>query len=299
MIRARTRAWAGLLGVACVACAHRPPSPPSELVAATDPRCPLPLIWPSPDRTPARLRIRNATSDTLSVVIDRCFHYTSVATLAPGASAEASLPRPLIGFPEGIRFHALIESQARFVGTWHVAPVAGPSLELVLDTATRARDASMPYRLEQGTVRLPPALHQDDSGKPYLMLPELADGGFLIWSCGHGRRWLSLSTSVKLPADTVDVATRFDDGSWSEEQRWPVLRSITDAALAPERSIDSLAVGALRARMMNVRVVMRRYPAYNGRRPPPSTTTFAFPTEGFAGMIGGVGCFREIVPKKH
>jgi hypothetical protein len=275
------------------ACATARPTPPPELVAATDPRCPLPLVWPSVEQTPRRVRIRNATADSLIVVIDRCFRYTTVAAVAPGAIVQASLPTRLIGYPDGIRFHAYIGSEARFVGSWHVAPEPQPALELVLDTLTRAQGELFLYDLLGEAPLSGPQIREADDGKGYLMLPEIAEGGFLIWSCGAGRRWLSMSTAVKMPADTVEVATRFDRGAWSPEERWEVLRSVTDAVLAPESSIDSLTARAARAQLVNVSVVMRRFPARQGRTFPPTTSTFAFRGEGLAERLGELDCFRD------
>ena len=76
-----------VVGVAlAAACATARPAPPAELFAQGDPRCPLPLAWPSPEQTPRRVRIRNETADSLIVVIDRCFHYTTVASVPPGSA---------------------------------------------------------------------------------------------------------------------------------------------------------------------------------------------------------------------
>jgi hypothetical protein len=282
------------LAALAAACATARPAPPSELVAATDPRCPLPLVWPSPEQTPRRVRIRNQTADSVIVVIDRCFHYTTVASVAPGALVQASLPSRLIAYPDGIRFHAYVDTEASFVGSWHVAPVPGPALELVLDSLSRAQGELFLYRFVEEAPTTSPRILEDSEGENYLMLPEVADGGFLIWSCGGGRRWVSMSTAVKMPADTVDVATRFDRGEWSGEQRWEVLRAQTDAVLVPEEAIDSLTTRAARAHLVNVSVVMRRYFTVQGRGPAPTTSIFAFRTEELGVRLGELGCFRDL-----
>lgn len=256
--RLRALRLAPCLAAAMAACATARSGPPAELVAATDPRCPLPLAWPSAERTPRRVRVRNATDDTLVVVIDRCFHYTTLTELAPGAVDQPVLPPRLIGYPDGIRFHAYIDSESRFVGSWHARPTPGPMLDLVLDSAARVEGNLFLHDLAHEAPASGPEVLENGDGESYLMLPEVAAGGFMIWSCGGGRPWLSISTSVKLPADTVDVATRFDGGEWSGEERWEVMRSLTDAMLAPEPVIDSLTARAARARLVNVGVVMRR-----------------------------------------
>ena len=294
--RLRRTVCAGVLlsVVAGAACATARPAPPPELVAAVDPRCPLPLVWPSPEQTPRRVRIRNATADSLVVIVDRCFHYTTLASVPPGGLVQAALPPRLIGYPGGIRFHAYIESEARFVGAWHVEPRPTPSLELVLDSLTRVQAELFLYDALRDTSTTAPRLLEDGQGETYLMLPEVADGGFLIWSCGAGRRWISMSTGVKMPADTVDVSTRFDRGDWSPEERWEVLRAQTDAVLVPDAAIDSLTARVARAGLVNVSVVMRRFrPSPTGRTVPPTTTTFGFRTEGFVQRLGELSCYRD------
>ena len=117
------------------ACAHRATTPPSELNVLGDPRCPLPLVWPSAEQTPRRVRIRNRTADTLVVDLDRCFRYTTLAPVAPGQVVQANLPARMIAYPDGFRFHAFTGSPR--VGSWRVLPVPGLTLELV-PTARRA-----------------------------------------------------------------------------------------------------------------------------------------------------------------
>jgi hypothetical protein len=289
------RLWLIAIAVVAAACATARPTPPPELVAATDPRCPLPLAWPSAEQTPRRVRIRNATSDSLVVVIDRCFHYTTVASVAPGATVQASLPPRLIAFPDGIRFHAYIDTEARFVGSWHVPPDPRPALDLVLDSITRARGELFLYdAVREGAPASMPRILEDGEGESYLMLPEVADGGFLIWSCGGGRRWVSMSTGLELPRDTAEVRTRFDGGEWSGDEGWEVLHSLTDAVLVPASAIDSLTARAARAKLVNVGVVTRRYTGFPGRGPPPSVSSFGFRTEELAAGLAALTCYRDL-----
>ena len=47
-----------------------------------------------------------------------------------------------------------------------------------------------------------------------------------------------------------------------------MLHSLNNAALTPERELDSLTARAVPANLVNVRVVMRRYPPYKGKMIP-------------------------------
>lgn len=271
--------------------------PPPEMALDVDSRCPLPLAWPSAAQTPQRIRLENPNDVPLVVVIEGCFRLTRLAEVPPHAALQPALPPRMIAFREGIRFHAFVEDSARFVGSWHVPPRPGPSLDLVLDTLEVTKgELSLfdPVEVEASRTEsdYAPRRIEDSGGQVYVMVPGVGDGGFLVFSCGGGRRWVSVSTSTTIRFDTADVAVGYDGGD-PEPARWEVLHSMSDAVLAPARGVDSLAVRMARAERVNVQVALR--PGRGDLRPTP--TTFAFLTGGLAGELSDVPCFRGLMAR--
>jgi hypothetical protein len=275
-------AWAG--------CASAPPAPPPVLAGPTRVDCPLPLVWASAAETPRRVRITNPTDRLLTVVVDRCFNHTLIDDVPPGTTIQPVLPRRLIAYPEGIRFHAFDLEGERFVGSWHVAAEPKPLLELVLDTTTRVAGDLFYFDVKQGSTSAP-MMREGDDGEDYVMLPDVGGGGFLIWSCGEGRRWLSLSTGLKLGGDSTGVRVAFDRVEFANEP-WPILQSLTDAVLAPEAQVDPLTTRAAAARLTNFTVATAT--RANDGSANPRTVTYGFRTDSIASRIETLPCFAEL-----
>ena len=294
MVLVGRRARLAVLGVVAAlgGCAGAVPEPPPVMSGPTRVDCPLPLVWASAAGTPRRVRITNPTDRALTVVVDRCFNHTLLDEVPPGSTVQPILPRRLIGYPEGIRFHAFDLAADSFVGSWHVPAEPKPLLELVLDRATGLAAGDLFYfDVKQGSTAAP-IVREDDEGEDYVMLPDVGGGGFLIWSCDpEERRWLSLSTGLKLGIDSTGVRVAFDRVEFANEA-WPILQSLTDAVLAPEDRVDALTTRAATARLTNFTVAIRARGGDGSANP--RTVTYGFRTDSIAGQVGALACFAEL-----
>lgn len=245
----------GLVASLVCACGGpRLPETPSPAGGMLD-RCPPPLLRQDGEVRPVRVRLENATSDTLTVFLDRCFHHTRVATVAPGQWVQEPLPNQLVAFPEGLRFHGFDARGRTYVGTW-VAPVRNePILRLTLASAEAVPDSMLThFALRAGQARVGNFAVSDDEepGVGYAAVFARNTPAILSWACGEeGRRYLTLGTGGSLGGDRVPVRLRLDGGSWREEV-WEVSSGLSDAAVAPEGDVERLTTDALRARRLEV-----------------------------------------------
>lgn len=251
-------------------------------------RCPPPLLLRDGQVRPVRVRLENPTSDTLTVFLDRCFHHTRVARIAPGQWVQAPLPRQLVAFPEGLRFHAFDATGDGYVGTW-VAPVRKePILRLTLASAQAVPDSLLThFALRAGQARVGNFAVSDDEdrGVGYAAVFARDTPAILSWACGEdGRRYLTLGTGGSLGGDRVAVRLRLDGGAWSDGV-WGVSSGPSDAAVVPEADVERLTLDALGARRLEV--VLRPTAG--------APQAHVFDLEGLDGALAGKPCFSGLL----
>lgn len=238
----------------------------------------------------------NRTEDTLTVFVDRCFWYTRMARIPPGKARQARLPGELIAYDGRLLFHAFTVSEHVGSFTTPIEPV--PVVEVVLDDSLAVDRETLPsYVLDRGEARQ--AVERTvvtDLEHGYTAVWGVGGGGILTWACSRGDPYLSVATgsSLRREVASVEVRYRLDDGEWSEPEPWEVVRSLTDAVVAPRERVDELTRAILAAERVQFDVEERR------RWRSPSFRFqfhFAFDVSGVAPELGGLPCVRDLLPR--
>lgn len=292
--------------VPVAACGGPPPAPPPVPPELEGRDCPLPLVLPPDEVRPRFVRLRNPTDTELAVFLDRCFWHTRLADVPPGRFRQPRLPDELIGFEEGLRFHAYDHADGRYVGTW-VSPVGESGvLEVVLGEEERVERDSLAgdYGLPKGAERsAADQTRTTDPERGYAAVWGLGGGGVLTWACSDDVLFLSVALGRKTRSGQragagdprvderpppIPVGVRFDpSGAWSDAGAWPVTTSFTDAVVAPAEWADSITLRALETGRLELQTDEGRL-----RR-----TTFVFDVEGMGAELRLLPCTDdELIP---
>lgn len=249
------------------ACGGPPATPPPVPAAAAPDGCPLPLLF-SPDQDhPRYVRIENPGREPRTVFIDRCFWHTRLAEVPPGQVRQVPLPGELVTYHGSLFFHAY--DRERRVASYRLDVGTGPILRLVLEPEEEAPPDSLPrWKLPEGTGRSAgPTVLADPDGA-WVSVWGVGGGGVLTWACaGEEGPWLSVTLGREARGEAPPaVEVEFDDRSWEDAGSWQVMRSVTDAVVAPLETGAHLTEEARSAEHVRVRIREGRW----------GSTTFAF-----------------------
>jgi hypothetical protein len=281
----------GPLVQACRTAGSTPETVPPRIVSEN---CPLPVLIPAGKPRPRWLRMVNRTSDTLTVFVDRCFWHTRLARVPPGKARRALLPDELIPYDGGLLMHAFT-SREHF-GSFLTPIRPEPLLEVELTGTGVVDEGRLPhYALEPGEGRA--ATERTivtDTVRGYTAVWGIGGSGVLTWACSQGDAHLSVAIGANLPANTkkAKVRHRLDEGEWSQGEGWEVVRSGTDAVVAPRPLMEELTRLLMDAERVSFRVERER----PGRRLGyGSTYSFAFDVRNLRPELERLPCLRGLL----
>lgn len=230
-----------------------PPSPVPRGLSELD-RCPAPLLRAAGESVVRRVRVVNRTGVEATVFVDRCFRHTRVVDVPPGAERLARLPRELIAFPEGLRFHAFDMAEREYLGVYTVQPDDGPVYDLILDDGLAVPDSALvPLVFDPSHARV--GSFVVESGR-FAAVWARGTMAVLTWACdGDARRHLTLSTGDTFAGEHVSVEVRAGREEFVAAGDWTVARDVSDALLAPADEAGQVTARALGATTLAVLVV--------------------------------------------
>lgn len=240
------RAAASILavGLAVTACSHSPPVASPAPAPLRSP-CPDAAFVPTEAPHPGRVEVENRTGSDVRIVIDRCMWWTRLGIVRAGRTAYLRLPRRLLRYGQGMRFHAFTESPNRWYGAF-TSDFDVPLAHLVVSPETALTNVTEPDSLHDEGSAAPAVISRVMDGSSYVSVFSSDSYAVLTWRCTlEGGPELALASGGRLASDP-SVTLSLGSGE-IPFGRWSLIRAFTDGAAAPEAVVAPFTEAIRRA----------------------------------------------------